>query len=110
MERHPLNAEGPFYVEKDACLSCMVPEDEAPELMGYDAENCHCYFRRQPSTPEELEHAINAVAASDIGALRYSGDDPYILQRLKGCDYACDARRRKVEVELDAAPKAEGDS
>ena len=95
LERYPLNAEGPFYVEKDACLSCMVPEYEAPELMGYDAENCHCYFKRQPATPEELEHAISAVAASDVGALRSGGDEPYVLERLGGCEYACDALRPK---------------
>ncbi len=85
-ERTPLNAEGDFYVEKDMCITCLAPEHEAPELMGLD-ETTGCYFRRQPQTPEELEHAIEAVHASCVAALRYAGSDPEILERLraKGC-------------------------
>ena len=98
-DRYPLNAAGPFYVEKDMCLCCMMPEYEAPELMGFDGETNHCYFERQPNTPEEIEHAINAVASSDIAALRYAGSDPYILRRLveaqsKSC---CDVLTPKGE-------------
>lgn len=98
-DRYPLNAEGPFYVEKDLCLFCMMPEYEAPELMGFDSETNHCYFKKQPSNPEELDHAINAIASSDIAALRYAGNDPYILRRLvaaqsKAC---CDALTPKEE-------------
>jgi hypothetical protein len=93
-KRYHLNAEGPFYVEDGECLSCMMPEYVAPELMGYDAERAHCYFKRQPSTPEELEHAIEAVASSDIEALRYAGEDPYVLERLS--PYVCDALSCKL--------------
>ncbi|HKC63826.1 MAG TPA: ferredoxin [Pyrinomonadaceae bacterium] len=90
-ERTPLNAEGDFYVERDTCLICMAPEHEAPELMGYDEET-GCYFKRQPKTPEELDHAIEAVCVSCVAALRYAGDDPVILERLraKGSDAQCD--------------------
>ena len=85
-ERTPLNAEGDFYVVKDTCITCMAPHHEAPELMGLDEET-GCYFRRQPQTPEELDHAIEAVWVSCVEALRYSGNDPAILERLraKGC-------------------------
>lgn len=89
-ERYPLNADGPFYVVKDLCLCCMVPEYEAPELMGFDSETMHCYFKRQPETPEEVEHAIMAVLASDIEGLRYSGNDPHILDKLGGAKQLCD--------------------
>jgi hypothetical protein len=65
-ERCGLNVEGDFYVEKDLCLQCL-----APELIGFD-EEYGCYFKKQPETPEELEHAINAVRVSCIRALRYS--------------------------------------
>ena len=90
-ERAPLNAEGDFYVEKDLCLACMAPEYEAPELMGYD-EQTFCHFKRQPATPEELDHAIEAVCVSCIAALRYAGTDPRILERLrsKGAEAQCD--------------------
>jgi ferredoxin len=85
-ERTPLNAEGGFYVVKDTCLACMAPHHEAPELMSMDEET-GCYFRRQPQTAEEIGHAVEAVRVSCVEALRYSGDDPEILERLraKGC-------------------------
>lgn len=37
----------------------MAPHQAAPELMGLD-EVPGCYFMRQPQTPEELDHAIEA--------------------------------------------------
>lgn len=79
---HPNNAPGPFYVENDMCISCAAPEAEAPDLMGHVKEDYHCYFKKQPSTPEELNRAINAVAVSCCKAVRYGGTDPAILQRL----------------------------
>ncbi|HYG78790.1 MAG TPA: hypothetical protein VD861_00295 [Pyrinomonadaceae bacterium] len=87
----PLNAEGDFYVLKDVCLICMAPENEAPELMGYDEET-GCYFRRQPETPEEVGRAVEAVRFSCIEALRYAGDDPAVLEQLRanGCESRCD--------------------
>jgi hypothetical protein len=90
-ERTTLNAAGDFYVIKDTCLACMVPEYEAPELMGYD-DQMGCYFRRQPQTLAEREHAINAVRGSCIEALRYGGDDPEILKALRAnhCGHLCD--------------------
>ena len=81
-ERTPLNAEGDFYVEKDSCLACMAPEYVAPNLMGYDDET-GCYFKKQPETQAEFEQAIEAVEVSCICALRYSGNDPQIIQRLR---------------------------
>jgi hypothetical protein len=85
-ERTPLNAEGDFYVVEGTCITCMAPHEVAPELMGLD-EATGCYFRRQPQTPEEVEHAVEAVRVSCVEALRYSGSDPQILERLraKGC-------------------------
>jgi hypothetical protein len=81
-ERYPQNAEGDFYVEKDLCMMCMMPEVEAPELMDFDQEAGNCYFKKQPNTPEELAHAIAAVASSEIQGLRYAGNDPEVLHRL----------------------------
>ena len=91
IERTPLNAGGDFYVEKDVCLTCMTPHAEAPELLGMDQE-IGCYFRRQPQTAEELEHAIAAVHVSCVEALRYAGNDPEVLERLRahGCQSQSD--------------------
>jgi hypothetical protein len=71
---------------KDMCVTCTAPHHEAPELMGMD-EATGCYFRRQPQTAGEIEHAVEAIRVSCVEALRYSGDDPEVLERLraKGC-------------------------
>jgi hypothetical protein len=90
---HPLNAPGDFYVEHQMCIACQAPEHEAPELISHDESN-HCYFRRQPSTADELAHAIWAVAVGCCGAVRYGGRDPAVIARLtelharEECDHA----------------------
>ncbi|MBC7932490.1 MAG: ferredoxin [Rubrivivax sp.] len=96
-ERTPPNVEGDFYVEKDTCLACMAPEHEAPELIGYD-EKDGCYFRRQPATPEELTHAVEAVWVSCVAALRYAGSDSNVLSSLhaKNCGEQCDVLKGKA--------------
>jgi len=90
--RYPLNTPGPFYVQHACCIGCGAPEAEAPELMAFDETETSCYFRRQPTTPDETYHAIRAVWASCICAVRYSGRDPDVLRRLAelGEASACD--------------------
>ncbi len=68
------------------CSTCMAPHQEVPDLMGLD-DAIGCYFRWQPQTPEELDHAIEAVSVSCLEVLRYSGNNPAILEglRAKGC-------------------------
>ncbi|MEW6209429.1 MAG: hypothetical protein AB1631_13750 [Acidobacteriota bacterium] len=95
--RYEENASGPFYVEKDMCIICCAPESVAPDLMGFHTdpsgmhEQSHCCFKKQPSTPDELERAIQAISVSCCGALRYEGRDPEILERLRaaGREDAC---------------------
>lgn len=80
-----LNAPGDFYVGENECIMCEAPEHEAPELMSHDESTHgygHCYFKRQPSTPDEVSHAIEAVKVSCCGAVRYGGSDPAIISRL----------------------------
>src|SRR5262245_57769986 len=82
--RHPKNASGPFYVLNDQCIASGAPEAEAPDLMAHsDHPFYHCYFSRQPSTPAELERAMSAVIVSCSNALRYAGEDPLVLERLR---------------------------
>jgi len=95
--RYPENADGPFYVERDLCLICKAPEHEAPDLMGFfdgaegSAAGSHCYFKKQPSSPEETDRAINAMRVACCGALRYGGDDQQLIDRLLavGIETAC---------------------
>jgi hypothetical protein len=92
--RFPLNAPGDFYVAKGMCMACSAPEHEAPDLMAHctDIDGLyHCYFRRQPQTPEELDRAIQAVEVGCCGAVRYGGQNPEIVKRLqKWAAEACD--------------------
>jgi hypothetical protein len=92
-QRVPENAPGDFYVEAGSCMLCGLPHSEAPELMNDSNEDFwECYFRRQPQTPEELNHAIDAICVSDLGCLRYGGTDQAIIRRLheRGCGDRCD--------------------
>lgn len=99
---HPDNAIGDFYVERDSCVSCEAPHAEAPDLMGLpgsSARDCGCYFRRQPSTPEEVERACDAVMVSCVEAVRYAGNDRNILSKLyqRGAYSSCDVSPSDLE-------------
>ena len=106
-ERHPDNAAGDFYVECDSCVSCEAPYHEAPDLMGRpgsSANNYGCFFRKQPSSPEEIDRACSAVMVSCVEAVRYAGNHPQILRKLydhgaySSCDVApTDLERRVVQ-------------
>jgi hypothetical protein len=91
--RHPLNAPGDFYVEVGLCLVCAAPEHEAPSLMSHCTDSYHCYFKKQPNTPDETLIAIRAVQVGCCGAVRYGGTDPNIISQLValGLDDNCDA-------------------
>jgi hypothetical protein len=78
-------------------MACTAPENEAPDLIGFDAAavgGYHCYFKRQPQEPEELDRAIKAVWAGCCAAVRYSGTDPAIIRKLSDLGVAdtCDMR------------------
>jgi hypothetical protein len=47
-----------------------------------EGRESHCYFKKQPETPAEVEQAIKAINGSCCGALRYAGADPEIIKRL----------------------------
>ena|SRR5262252_568999 len=86
---HPLNAPGPFYVENDECIACGAPHAVAPDLMAW-TENpdkhpgrTHCYFTKQPQDETELREALDAIAASCCGALRYAGSDKEVLKAIR---------------------------
>lgn len=81
---YPKNAPGSFYVENQCCMTCEAPDHEAKDLMAHDEEDgYHCYFKKQPETPEEVERAILACAVSCVRAVRYAGHDPAILDRFR---------------------------
>ena len=70
-QRVPENAPGDFYVEEGMCMRCCLVHGEAPELFNDPTtEFQQCYFRRQPSSKAELEHAFAAMSVTEVCALR----------------------------------------
>jgi hypothetical protein len=94
-ERYPENVKGDFYVENQVCITCGAPEAEAPDLIEHSKlEYGHCYFKKQPTTADELDRAISAMQVSCIAGVRYGGKNKAILKRLfdlglqSECDYS----------------------
>lgn len=81
---HPANATGDFYVEENCCTMCGVPFDEAPDLFGAHQRTnyTHCYVKRQPKSPAELEQMINAARLAELQCIRYRGPDRLVQLRL----------------------------
>jgi hypothetical protein len=82
------SASGDFYVQHACCTSCGVPQEVAPDLVGWRNENLpQCYWVKQPQTADELDRAIKIIHTQELGCHRYSGNDPTILLRLPAEDY-----------------------
>jgi hypothetical protein len=89
-----VNVVGDFYVEDGCCTMCGVPyENEAPELFGVDGEE-HCFVKKQPANPVELERMLNAIKGAELKCIRYAGRDAKILEDLKAANEVdvCDHR------------------
>ena len=97
-EAYPENAGGPFYVQNDLCITCRAPESVARDLIGFyedpsgSGASSHCYFKKQPKTPEEIARAVKAVRANCCGCYRYAGSDAEVKGKLReaGCEDAID--------------------
>jgi len=101
LHSHPENTLGPFYVQNGECMGCGAPEAQAPGMMSHDGSG-HCFFTRQPITPEETDNAILGVWASCCGAVRYRGQNREVLVRLAElgladqCDFRLEEEREEV--------------
>lgn len=80
-EPTPKNVPGDFYVQCNSCISCGVTEDLAPDLIVLEDDGC--YFKKQPVTPDEINRALDAMAASCVNSIRYGGKDPDILKKIQ---------------------------
>ena len=86
----PTSVPGDFYVENQCCTSCGVPQAVAPDLVGWvDEEKSHCFWKKQPETQAELEHAFAIFDGQELGCHRYASYDPAIQTRIgiENCDY-----------------------
>jgi len=100
-ERYSKNADGDFYVAYDSCITCGAPQAEAPDLIDHSKEGYgHCFFKKQPETPEEIDKAIIALDVSCVGALRYGGKNESILNRLYalGLEHLCDYELAEIHT------------
>jgi hypothetical protein len=90
IQRFKKKVPGPFYTSGE-CLACGAPEYMAPDLLApLDDENYETYFLKQPTTPEEIERACQAIEVCCVDALRYGGNDPSIIKRLGNNPNCCD--------------------
>lgn len=110
---HPANVPGDFYVVDGCCTMCEVPFLEAPNLFGtfLDPKGYqHCYVKRQPGSPAELDEMVNVIRCAEFQCIRYRGSDHLIQLRLVEADEGmiCDvlptdlrseAERRNAESE-----------
>jgi hypothetical protein len=99
LEAQPGSVEGDFYAEKDTCIWCGVPQSVAPDLVGKDKEDA-CIWKKQPTTPEELDRAINVLNHSCCAAHRYAGTDASVWARINEpglCDDLPDRERLSAE-------------
>jgi len=85
---HPANVPGPFYVEGGCCLACGVPEDIAPDLFGWVEGDMHCYVKRQPETPKELDRMREAMCSSEVDCIRARSCSPEFLLDLARAGHA----------------------
>ena len=101
-EPHPCNAPGDFYVENGCCITCGVPHDIAPELFAWTEDDSHCFVRRQPAGPDEVDDAIRALWSAEAGCIRYRGADPALLERIAELGEAdqCDVKPGRVRVRV----------
>ncbi len=50
-------------------------------MFAYDDQN-HCYVKRQPQTPDDLNRMLRAVHGSEVECIRYRGVDKDVLRRM----------------------------
>jgi len=84
LPRHPKSVEGDFYAEDGQCLACGVPHLVAPALLAWvDEERSHCFWKKQPQTPQGLEQAIQVLEVQELGCHRYNRQNSAILKRVR---------------------------
>jgi hypothetical protein len=81
--------DGDWRVDHELCVACGAPPVQAPELMGFGdkfagarAGDIQCYFKKQPSSRQDVERACVAAATSCCNAIRYYGHDQEIRSKM----------------------------
>lgn len=67
--RHPLNAEGKFWVAQDVCLACDTCQLGAPDNFLFDTETFSSYVSKQPENEMELVAVRKAIFVCAVEAI-----------------------------------------
>lgn len=67
-----MNVAGIYYVD-DQCIACDACCVEAPRFFAMNDNDGHAYVMLQPTTPEDLKEAENAMAACPVEAIGNDG-------------------------------------
>lgn len=105
-EPEPTSAPGDFYVENHCCVTCGVPQVVAPDLVGWvDGDASHCYWKKQPTTADEMQRAFAIFDGQELSCHRYAGLDPDIQARvgLEQCDFP--AQQAEEALVGDSTPR-----
>ena len=71
-ERFEDNVPGPWYVDRQ-CISCGLCADVAPGIFAMSQDGDHNFVFHQPSTPEELGQAMEALEGCPVEAIGKDG-------------------------------------
>lgn len=76
VRKHPLNAQGRYYVNQDYCTWCTTCEYTAPNNFKVDSGNYEfgAYVFKQPETPEEEASCREAAACCPHEAILADGE------------------------------------
>ena len=69
---HPSSVPGDFYVINECCLACGAPQSIAPNLIGTESPSHHCFWKKQPETPAEVDQAIKIILTQELDCHRYA--------------------------------------
>ena len=89
---HPENAPGDFSVEDGCCITCGIPESEAPEVFDWAKDGGHCIVARQPQNSASVTRTLRAMVNAEVDCIRYRGSDPHLGRRIVeiGLAHSCD--------------------
>lgn len=89
---HPLNVDGPFYVENNCCTLCSVPYVVAPDMFRVNGEEDHCYVYKQPENDEQLDRMFRVIEAVELQCVRCRTNDISLLEKLRQAGHSeqCD--------------------
>lgn len=70
--KFPMNVTGIYYVD-DQCIACDACCVEAPRFFAMNDNDGHAYVMLQPTTPDDIKEAENAMAACPVEAIGNDG-------------------------------------